>query len=198
MPKFTSDWFTHNIPSWERVLTPLRGKNNLTFLEIGSYEGRSAVWLLENILTGKDCHLTCIDTFNGGAEHDPKEMASVRERFLANTKDFGERVELVEETSKNALISLLWVNVTGPLYDFIYIDGSHDASDVLFDAVASHHLLKPGGIIVFDDYKWKYKASPWQIPKPAIESFYFCFQDEYEVLEEGYQVILRKKSQPNT
>lgn len=192
MKEYSQDWFTHNQPKWEKFLTPLRGQDHLNFLEIGSYEGRSAVWLLENVLTGADCHLTCIDTFNGGAEHDKKEMIKVRERFFSNTQEYGDKIKLIEETSLSALTSLLWVNLMGPIFDFIYVDGSHDASDVLFDAVASHHLLKKGGIIIFDDYQWRMKGPAWTTPKPAIESFYFCFQDEYTVLEEGYQIMLRK------
>ena len=39
-------------------------------------------------------------------------------------------------------------------YDIIYIDGSHATSDVLEDAVLSYRLLKPGGLLIFDDYHW--------------------------------------------
>ena len=35
-----------------------------------------------------------------------------------------------------------------PVYDFIYIDGSHDAADVLLDAALSFKLVKSGGLIL--------------------------------------------------
>lgn len=39
-------------------------------------------------------------------------------------------------------------------FDFYYVDGSHVAPDVMADAVLGWRLLKPGGIMVFDDYEW--------------------------------------------
>lgn len=70
---FTSDWFSTNIPLWKKLLQNYKDKPNLKFLEIGSYEGRSAVWLMENILTQENCTLTCIDTFEGSAEHTEEQ-----------------------------------------------------------------------------------------------------------------------------
>ena len=32
-------------------------------IEIGSLEGRSAIWLLDNIPTGPGCSITCVDGF---------------------------------------------------------------------------------------------------------------------------------------
>ena len=49
--KFTTDWFTNRIPLWEKILAPLKGKQGIHYLEIGVFEGRSAIWMLENILT---------------------------------------------------------------------------------------------------------------------------------------------------
>ena len=36
-------------------------------------------------------------------------------------------------------------------FDLIYIDGSHRAADVLFDAIESYNILKKDGILFFDD-----------------------------------------------
>lgn len=49
--KFTEDWFSGNIPLWTEVLAPFKGKPDIHYLEIGVWEGRSAIWVLENILT---------------------------------------------------------------------------------------------------------------------------------------------------
>lgn len=38
------------------------------------------------------------------------------------------------------------------IFDWIYIDGLHDYQGVLNDFEASWRLLKPGGVMVFDDY----------------------------------------------
>ena len=43
--------FIQNIPLWEEILHPLKGKSDLRYLEIGVNQGRTAIWILENILT---------------------------------------------------------------------------------------------------------------------------------------------------
>ena len=56
---YTYDWFSQHVPYWNRLLEPLKGQPDLRFLEIGSFEGRSACWLLRNILTHETSMLTC-------------------------------------------------------------------------------------------------------------------------------------------
>ena len=48
MTTFTQDWFSHNIPGLESIVKLL--PSNKDILEIGSFEGRSTCWLLENVL----------------------------------------------------------------------------------------------------------------------------------------------------
>jgi predicted O-methyltransferase YrrM len=57
---FTQDWFSHNIPVWEQLATLLPERKK--FLEIGSFEGRSMVWAVENMLED-DGEIYCIDTW---------------------------------------------------------------------------------------------------------------------------------------
>ena len=40
-------------------------------------------------------------------------------------------------------------------YDFIYIDGSHKAEEVLDDCVSSWKILNKGGLLILDDFFWK-------------------------------------------
>ena len=47
-----------------------------------------------------------------------------------------------------------------PRYDFCYIDGAHDWFTDGFAFFLVDRLLKPGGLIVFDDLDWTYEASP--------------------------------------
>ncbi len=59
----------------------------------------------------------------------------------------GKRFEFINEASPEALDS--FENET---FDWIYLDGRHDYDGVLQDFYASWPLLKPGGVMVFDDY----------------------------------------------
>jgi hypothetical protein len=81
--------------------------------------------------------------------------------------------------------------------DFIFIDGNHTAAFVLTDALMSWYTLKPGGIMVFDDYLWgapDTKNSSTTTPKLAVDSFISVFKDYLEVLFTGPRVAIKKLS----
>ncbi len=178
--KFSQDWFTRAIPLWKEILAPFKGKPNINYLEIGVFEGMSAIWMLENILTAPTAKMTCIDIF----------QENLRERFLANLRiaGFYWKVNIIKGRSQVELRRL-------PLnsFDIIYIDGSHTANDVLADAVLSWELLKPGGIMIFDDYMWEDEQPVELRPHIAIDSFISAFKNDIEILNQDYQLILRRK-----
>lgn len=188
--KFTQDWFSRHIAVWNSVLLPLKGME-LNVLELGSFEGRSTVWLLENILINPKSRITCVDTWDGGT--DLQELGinwkEIEDNFKYNTKPFKDRVDISKESTENFLKKKLSM---GDKYDIIYVDASHFAPNTLVDGVLSHLLLKTGGIIIFDDYLWNNLISFPQTPKPAIDAFMDCFAQQYELLFIGYQVILKK------
>ena len=73
-------------------------------------------------------------------------------------------------------------------FDFIYVDGSHQAPDVIFDAVMSFKLLRKNGIIAFDDYLWFEKNLPHgkdlnRCPKPAIDAFTSIFYNKVTIIQ---------------
>lgn len=47
-----------------------------------------------------------------------------------------------------------------PRFDFCYIDGAHDWATDGFAFFLVDKLLKPGGLVVFDDLEWTYGGSP--------------------------------------
>lgn len=188
-PIYTQDWISPYFPLWERLLPKTPGQR---VLEIGCFEGRATRWFLQNL---PDSHVTCIDTFEGGADH--KELglnfAGVKWRFNHNIDPWqvplAKRVSLYDTTSERALHI---ISNFRHKFDLSLIDGSHVASDVISDAVLTWTLMKQGGIIIFDDYGWGSGRPMEQTPAPAIDSFLICYKDQYEVLEKGYQVIIQK------
>lgn len=187
---YTHDWFTNNIGHWTRILSHLKGKPDLFFLEIGCFEGRATVWLLENILTHERSGIQVVDTFEGSIEHHDRGMSfsGVKERFLENISPYTEKVEIFEGTSAE------YFSKTPPqAFDFVYVDGSHQAPDVLLDAVFSFSDLKSGGIMIFDDYEWNaYPQDMNKNPKPAIDAFISIYKEKIEVIHKQYQVAIRK------
>jgi len=69
--EFTGDWFSHNISVWERIFSArawLDSSNKAVHvLEVGSWEGRSAVWLLTRVCGHGASTLTAIDCWRGAA-----------------------------------------------------------------------------------------------------------------------------------
>ena len=195
---FTHDYFSANIEQWRKDLNHFAGLPNLNFLEVGSFEGRSACWLLQNILTHETSRLTCVDVFDEERSQGlydttglDSDSASKEDRFEHNVLQTGARyrVEKIKQWSREALRRL-----PGSFYDFIYIDGSHIARDVLEDAVLAWYLLKEGGLITFDDYMWKDNSDPLQCPNLAIDGFLNVYEGHYWLVHTAYQVTLRKLS----
>lgn len=195
------DWFSPHIPSWERCLRHLRGLPRLHFLEIGSFEGRSAVWLLQNILTHPASRLTCVDLFTREEEAleiekrmnlDLPRDLPLEECFDRNIRAINaqEKVQKLKGASQEILRTL-----PPDAFDLVYIDGSHEARNVLTDAVLSFDLLKNNGIMILDDYRWEcFPEDPARNPPIAIDAFLSVFRGWYDLLHKDYQVMIRKRS----
>lgn len=189
---YSVDWFSQFIPQWNVILKDLKGKPNLHFLEIGCFEGKATVWLLENILTGKNSHIDTIDMFGGGMEDGDKGAfftSSAFKNYEENIKPF-DIMKVVTHQGKSQEILRLMGNK--PIFDFVYIDGSHRSPEVLEDSVLSWRLLKSGGILIWDDYGLQRYKNPLDNPKPAIDSFLSIYKKQYKLIQSKYQVAIRK------
>lgn len=188
--QFTEDWVSPHSGVWREHLKHLKGRRNIHALEIGSFEGRSALWFLENILTDATSTITCVDLFIGKTYEDQFD-------HNIQVSTLGKKVRKIKGSSQTILRQLKLNH-----YDFIYVDGSHFAVNVLMDAVLSWDLLKVGGIIIFDDYLMNANAipqlrmaeqeTPWALPRMAIDAFLQVFRPYLELRYRGYQVIVRK------
>jgi len=192
--QFSQDWFSHNLLIWEQFLSSLKGLTDLRILEIGSWEGRSTCWLLENIATDPTARIACIDTFEGSVEHavmvDQTVLKTIEQRFDWNLEKTGtpEKVRKVVGRSQTVLRSLI-----PNTYHLAYIDGSHIASDVLEDTLLTWQLVKIGGLIIFDDYGFVFAPEIAEDPpKVAIDVFLKLFKKKIKLLHQNYQVILEK------
>ena len=195
MPTFSHDWFSHNIPNFTGVkqfMGPMK-----KILEIGSNEGRSTCWILENMLDS-DGEITCIDPF----VYSPlsafnfdvnKEDRAMETRFRNNVnlvKKSDQTINVMADLSFYALSELV---VSKQQFDFIYVDGSHTAEESLADIIMAFGLLKKGGVMIMDDYLWDHAPDHLDRPKMSIDSFINMFIRKIDILAQNYQVIIRKK-----
>ena len=58
---FTRDHVSEHAGDWTAALEIYRGRPDLRMLEIGSLEGRSAIWFLEHVLTHPTATIVCLD-----------------------------------------------------------------------------------------------------------------------------------------
>jgi predicted O-methyltransferase YrrM len=174
-----------------RVLSPLRDQP-LRILEIGSWEGRSALFFLNFF---ERSTMICIDTF-AGTDEEKKVYDSlaalvpgVENRFDRNLAAFKPRVEKIKSRSDAALKAL---KAKGRNFDLAYIDGGHRRDEVMSDSVGVWELLGPGGIVIWDDYRWGRDLPPEERPQPAIDAFLEAHEGSYRLLGRGYQLMIER------
>lgn len=174
--EFEKDWFSGNLPQFQHFLAPLKG-SACQLLEIGTDEGRAAVWLMDNVAVSPASRLTCIDI-----------QANPNWRRNIDATGAAHRVEFHHGRSGDVLRRL-------PIghYDFIYIDGYHGRVEVLEDAVLSFRLAKVGAIIAFDDYLWDDPSGGHDgTPKRSVDAFREAYRDKLDLIHFGYQLWVRK------
>ena len=186
----TTDWTSHSFPIWASLLAAWRDLP-LAVLEIGSWEGRSAIFFLQYL---RHCCITCIDTFAGSPEHFLKPewratLPHIEQHFDSNLAEFGERVEKLKDTSARALARLQAENRH---FDLVFVDGSHRSADVELDATLSWPMVREGGLVIFDDYQWSLAPEPSERPRLGIDRFLSDRAGAYRELYRGYQLIVEK------
>jgi predicted O-methyltransferase YrrM len=176
---FTADWFSRNTIYWAELFAAQgwRADEPRTIVEIGSYEGRSALWMLENLLQHPASRLHCVDTF-----HDREKPDSYWHRFEANVLA-SRHAAKVTVSATPSLPFLTRFVAEGQQADFIYVDGSHRAADVLEDLVLAFHATRTGGIIICDDYLKGTRAGEMTLdtPKLAVDAFTTIYRDRLDI-----------------
>jgi len=188
--RFSYDWVSPHTKEWARDLQHLQGKPNVRALEIGCFEGQSACWFLDNVLTHPTSRLTCVDPF-------AVPMATILLRFFEARFDeniaasgSGDRVTKLIGPSQVVVRTL-----QPSQFDFIYVDGSHKVGDVLQDAVLAWTALRPGGVVMFDDYALVDDVSEGlmaRAPGRALDAFMSILGGSATLLRRDWQLVLRK------
>lgn len=188
--KFTFDWVAPHAAAWERDLAHLKGSPGVRGLEIGCFEGQSACWWLDNILTDPTSRLTCVDPF--AIPMDSTLLRYFEKYFDHNVaaSGAGQRVTKLVGSSQVILRTLPPAH-----FDFVYVDGSHRVGDVLQDAVLAWTVLRPGGTAMFDDYDLVDDVAEGlfaRAPGRALDAFVHILGSSATVLRRDWQLILRK------
>jgi SAM-dependent methyltransferase len=180
--RYTQDWFSYHEAHWLRHFGHLAGRPGLQAVEVGSYEGRSACWIVQHLVTGEGGRLVCVEPFQ---EYEGQER-----NFDHNIRVAGCADKIVKLRGRSQQILPFLPEES---FDFVYVDGSHMVLDVLQDAAMCWRLLRTGGVLVFDDYEHTlFPDSFGMSAGPAIRAFLSLLSGKYELLFEDWQVALRR------
>lgn len=174
-PIYTTDWVTRKTENWRRHVGHLSGQPNVTGLEIGIYEGRSTQFWLDEICTHQTSRLLACD-------QSLKLFASNQEWF---ERTYQERLRVWRKDQVRFLMDL----PINSRFDFAYLDGSKDPRTVLISACELWPHMRPGGVVIFDDYLWQRAAIQ---PKRGIDAFLTLVDGEFELVESDWQIAIKR------
>jgi len=141
------DWFSY--PNLYRSV--VEKFDNAKFVEIGSWKGRSAVFMgVEIHNSKKNIEFYCVDTWKGSEEHiglDILKEDGLYKEFVKNIDPVSHiikpiRMPSIEASAKFEDNSL----------DFVFIDAAHDYESVKDDIKHWYPKVKTGGIFSGHDY----------------------------------------------
>lgn len=183
--KYSQNWFlVSEIRS--KLLDIIDSSKENNILEIGSYEGLSAVFFADNLLNHPNSSLTCIDPFLTISDNDHKD-------FLINNEEmnFDYNISICKNSDKikvNKITSDKFFESNIKKYNFIYIDGSHDCDFIMRDMENSFNVLEKDGIMWMDDYGG---GDGIQIKK-TMDIFLQKYKGEYILIHKSYQLAIKK------
>lgn len=158
----------------ENVVEAVKGVKSqfIRYLEIGSFEGASTVWMMMHLPDGST--IDCIDIYQ-----QPQwlnnvlvtESSITPNMLVGDSRELAPRLQGLGE------------------YDIIYVDGDHANPTVMIDLVNAYSLVSAKGLVVVDDYHEK-----WPDVVKAVDSCVEC--GLYEKMYENYGVILRPCKSP--
>jgi len=136
---------THDHALYLRDIILSNGFSSLC--ELGYYHGKSTSYLAAIL---KEQGFGTLHTFDK-VQNQVKPNVDELLKFF-NLEEFVTKT--VAEKSFNWELGKLIKDNDGPIFDFCYIDGGHDFHNTALAFVLIDQLLKPNGMIVFDDTTW--------------------------------------------
>ena len=179
--RITNDYFSMHSYNFFKYLNFF--KQNFNYLEIGTYEGNSAMFVANTFPKSK---VYCVDNWNKTEEYGDQNFDIVEKNFDYNTSSFNNILKF-----KNNSDDFFKKNNT--LFEVIYIDGYHKDFQVLKDCRNAWKILKKNGLLICDDYIWNFYENIKENPCYSINKFMDEIKNENKVLEVSKSQIFIKK-----
>ncbi len=167
----------------------LLSQNNI--LEIGCFEGLSSVFFADNLINHQSSTLICVDPFLAIENNDHKHLL-----LGDQEKNFDYNIKICNNSEKivvKKITSDKFFEDNDMEYDLIYIDGSHECSQINRDMENSFKVLKKNGIMWMDDYGGgELDKNGVGYIKHTMNLFCQRHEGEYKLIHANYQLAIVK------
>jgi hypothetical protein len=141
-------------PSNERVLATIMRQNPCKLvIELGSFAGLSTRFILRQ---HHQAEVICIDTWEGGADHDKVGLSRLFDQFVVNMWPHREQCTPLRMTTVCGLWECKRAAISPGM---IYIDAGHRYEDVAADLETAANLF-PHATLCGDDFLWDNGEGP--------------------------------------
>lgn len=168
----------------------------ILYVEIGVWKGNSAEWVCENVLTAPGARGIGIDPYPPDRKRSADDIDNlIKKHAVDRLKRFEDTGRWWWRFEKSQDVLRSWGQ--GPI-DFLYVDGSHLAHDVVMDFCYAWPHLRDGSLVVFDDWGIglrKERQGLLHVPT-ACRAITEAFGGMVEVVNPGgmqYALIVRNK-----
>ena len=185
---FSNYWFLNNFDIFHYFL-PTNKNKKFKYLEIGSWEGLSALNILFFFKNVDAKFIDLWDAPNFNSLPLTNNFKKIEKNFNYNLKKF-KNFKKIKKDSSIALRELL---KNKNKFDYIYVDGAHTGEDVLSDAIESFKVLNKNGIVFFDDAMHKFNNKIKYQVFEGLKYFLKMFENEIEILYLRNILVIRKK-----
>jgi len=181
----STDYFSINAYYWNHIIK--KHFKEISYLEIGSWEGNSALYVLKNHKTKK---VYCVDVWDKDINYQELYAKNFK-NFLFNMEEFKGRFSFFKERSDDFFLK----NTEN--FDIIYIDGIHDALQVDRDINNAWNFLNLNGIMICDDFFYGnlYSKLDINVPATSINQFIKKHNKKLKILcVNNNQIFIQKTS----
>ena len=173
---------------WNRLLLPMQPRPK-RILELGLAEGRSTMWLLQNLkpdlwvgvdpwFPDRRYHKEQFDMWKANFFHNIRTLAEANGVGLVTRDGNKNSIQIgtshctqVCRSSQEYLLGEIDKDFPGQPFDMAYVDAAHGALEAMADMIHAWRKLIPGGLMLIDDFDRR-----WHNARPhcheAIKAFW--------------------------